>query len=90
MRCIVGIVLFLVLYFGSCNLLGEIVRTVAIRNNPQHSVSVGRAAQANALRKYHALVAVGAGAVTILGCSLPTLLMRKTEFDPWSEYEEHA
>jgi hypothetical protein len=74
MRCIAGIVVFIVLYFGSCWLLGEMAQAVAIRNDPGHSVFAGRQAKADVLKRYHALVAVGAGTVTILGCALPTIL----------------
>jgi hypothetical protein len=57
MRCVLGFVLFVVLYFGSCTTLGEIVRKTS-----------GRAAEAEVLRKYHALVAVGAGVFTLFCC----------------------
>ena len=70
MRCVLGFVLFVVLYFGSCTILGEIV----------HKTS-GRAAKAEVLRKYHALVAVGAGIVTLFCCSVPTLLARAAQRD---------
>jgi len=70
MRCFVGFALFVVLYFGSCMLLGEVVRKTS-----------GRAAQAEVLRKYHALVAVGCGVVTLLCCSVPTLLARAAQSD---------
>jgi hypothetical protein len=83
MRCIAGIALFLILYFGSCSLLGEIVRTTTIRNDPRHSVAAGRMAKADVLRKYHALVAVGAGVASILACGLPTLLARRSRQDEW-------
>ena len=65
MRCIAGFVLFVVLYFSSCFTLDGIVR----KNS-------GRVAAAEAIRKYHALVAVASGVVTLLCCSLPTLLAR--------------
>ena len=72
MRCVLGLVLFVVLYFGSCTILAEIVNKTS-----------GRAAKIEALRKYHALVAVGAGVVTLLCCSVPTLLERasRREFE---------
>ena len=65
-----GFVLFVVLYFGSCIILGEIVQKKS-----------GRAAKAEALRKYHALVAVGAGVVTLLCCSVPTLLEKASHWE---------
>jgi hypothetical protein len=72
MRCVIGFVLFVVLYFGSCSILGAVVRKTS-----------GPSASAEALRKYHALVAVGAGAVSLLACSLPTMLARasRREFE---------
>ena len=68
MRCVIGFVLFVVLYFGSCTTLGEIVRKTS-----------GRAAEAEVLRKYHALVAVGAGIVSLFCCSVPTLLAKASQ-----------
>ncbi len=82
MRCITGVALFLVLYFGSCWLLGEIVRTTAIRNDPRHSTWAGQSAKADVLKKYHALVAVGAGVASIAGCALPTVLANRRH-DEW-------
>lgn len=70
MRCLVGLVLFVVLYLGSCSLLHKIV-----------SKTSGRAAAAEALRKYHALVAVGVGAFTLFCCSVPTLLAKAAQRD---------
>jgi hypothetical protein len=72
MRCVLGFVLFVVLYFGSCAILDGIVRKTS-----------GRAAAVEVIRKYHALVAVGAGIVTLLCCSVPTLLERasRREFE---------
>ena len=73
MRCVLGFVLFVVLYFGSCTTLGEIVRKTS-----------GRAAEAEVLRKYPVrLVAVGAGVVSLFCCSVPTLLARASQ----SEFE---
>lgn len=72
MRCIVGVVLFLVLYFGGCNVLGA---AVAARHGG-YSHRAAATAGAQAVTKYHALVAVGVGVVAILGCSLPTLLLK--------------
>jgi hypothetical protein len=81
-RCIAGIVLFLVLYFGSCWFLGEVVRATTIRNDPRHSASAGQRAKADVLKRYHALVAVAAGIVTIAGCALPTTLANRRH-DEW-------
>ena len=47
-------------------------------------------AAAKAVTKYHALVAVRAGAVAILGCSLPTLISRKLERDTWRRYADNG
>jgi hypothetical protein len=84
MRCIAGFVLFVALYFPSCIILGGIVRTVSISNG--NSPSVARAAEANAITKWHALVAVGAGATAFFFCSLPTLLAKRCKQDEW--YDE--
>jgi hypothetical protein len=77
MRCVAGFVLFVVLYFGSCAVLDGIVRKTS-----------GRAAAVEALRKYHALVAVGAGVVSLFCCSLPTLLLRASQSESERLYAE--
>jgi hypothetical protein len=87
MRCLIGMTLFLVLYFGSCKLLGEIVCTATIANDPRHSATNGRIAKADFLKKYHALIAVGAGAVALLGCGLPALLATRSRREPWQDTE---
>ena len=58
--------------FWQLQILGGIVRKTS-----------GRAAEADVLRKYHALVAVGAGVVSLFCCSVPTLLERasRREFE---------
>jgi hypothetical protein len=78
MRCVVGVLLFVVLYFGSCMVLKEAV-----------TVRSGKAAAARVLKTYHAPVAVAAGIVAIVGCTLPTLLMRMSERSAWREYEDY-
>ncbi len=90
MRCIVGLVLFLFLYFGSCKLLREIAGAMAVANDPAHSQRVGRAVGARAVKKYHALVAVGAGAVAFLSFSLPVLLVRSSERNEESAWHRYA
>jgi len=66
MRCIIGLVLFVVLYLGSCALLGEAVTAMTLRSGQAYSQKAAKLAGTEAVRKYHALVAVGAGAVTLL------------------------
>jgi hypothetical protein len=88
MRCIVGVVLFLVLYFGGCAVLGGVAGAIAGANDPRHAKSVGRVAGANAVTKYHALVAVGAGTLSILCCCLPTLLVKMNERSEQRMYAE--
>ena len=83
MRCVLGLALFLALYFGSCKLLGRVTREWAIANDARHSQWLGRAEEYRVLKKYHALVAVGAGAVSLLACGLPTLLTRRNSHEEW-------
>jgi hypothetical protein len=67
MRCVAGFALFVILYFSSCTILrGAVERTS------------GPWAAADAVRKYHALVAVAAGAVSLTACVLPGVLLRKS------------
>jgi len=79
MRCVIGIVLFIVLYFGSLNVVGEIVKARALANDPAHSQRLAQRARHEALRKWHAALAVGAGVVAITVCALPTVLARMNE-----------
>ncbi len=79
MRCVIGIVLFIVLYFGSCNLLGEVVRARTLAIDPAHSQPLAQQARAEALRVWHAPLAVTAGLMVIAVCSLPTVLTRMNE-----------
>lgn len=79
MRCIIGIVLFIVLYFGSCNLLGEIVRVRTLASDPAHSQRLAQKARHEFLRVWHAPLAVGAGLVAIGVCALPSVLVRMNE-----------
>jgi hypothetical protein len=77
MRCIAGLALFLALYFSSCTILSGAVRT-----------NSGRAAAAEALRKYHAPIAVAAGLISFAVCSLPGILARKSQEAEWREWEQ--
>ncbi len=80
MRCIAGLALFLALYVSSCTILGGVVRT-----------NYGGIAGAEAVRKYHALVAVGAGAVSLAICVLPGILLKKSqqaELRYWEELDD--
>jgi hypothetical protein len=81
MRCIVGLTLFLVLYFGSCRILYEGVTAMTFRSGHGYSQREAQRAGAEAVRKYHALVAVGAGAASLLACSVPTLLTKMSQRD---------
>ena len=81
MRCIVGLTLFLVLYFGSCRILGNSVAAQALRNRQTCSQKGAYLIGLEAVKKYHALVAVGAGAAALLACSVHTLLMKTSDRD---------
>jgi hypothetical protein len=77
MRCVAGLALFLALYFSSCTILSG-----AVRSNS------GPSAAAETLRKYHAAIAVVAGATSFAVCSLPGILARKSQQAEWREWEE--
>jgi hypothetical protein len=77
MRCVAGLALFLALYFSSCNILSG-----AVRSNS------GPTAAAEALRKYHAAIAVAAGVVSLTLCCLPGVLARKSQEAEWREWEQ--
>ena len=78
MRCVVGLVLFIVLYFGSCRVLSEAV-----------TVRHGKATAQRVLKTWHAPIAVAVGLITITGCTLPWLLMRMNERNKWREFEDY-
>ncbi|MCE5267331.1 MAG: hypothetical protein LLG00_05545 [Planctomycetaceae bacterium] len=82
MRCIVGLVLFVVLYVGSCGLLGKVVADWALRNGQAYSQRDAIQAGHRAIRKYHPHVAVGVGLVTLLICAAPTLLAKRDARKP--------
>ena len=79
MRCVIGLVLFVVLYFGSCHVTGEVIGAWTLHNQQGYSATGARELGSQFVGKYHALIAVGAGMVTLLACSLPTMLLRKSE-----------
>ncbi len=72
MRCIAGFALFVILYFSSCTILAGAARHYG-----------GHANEVEVVRKYHALVAVGCGAVSLFLCYLPTLMAKKNNDDVW-------
>ena len=53
MRCMIGLVLFVVIYFGGCKLLGAVAGAVAA-NDPRRSQWVAQEAGKKAMAKYHA------------------------------------
>jgi hypothetical protein len=85
MRCLAGFALFIVLYLGGCALLAGVSGGMAVGNGSRNSQWLGRVSKVPVVKKYHALVAVGAGAASLLACSLPTLLARKSrsQHDEW-------
>jgi hypothetical protein len=72
MRCIAGIVMFLVLYFSLCTIIGGAAQQW-----------YGPRTKAEVLRKYHAAVAVGCGVVTLFACALPSILAKHCKDDEW-------
>lgn len=78
MRCLVGFLLFVVLYFGSCNVVQQAV-----------TVRSGKAAAARMLKTWHAPIAVVTGLVVLAGCALPTLLVRMSERNAWRECDDY-
>lgn len=83
MRCIAGFVVFVALYFSSCIILGGVARTISLAHG--NSPSVARGMEFEAKRKWHALVAVGAGAASIFICCLPSILQKRCKQDEWYE-----
>ncbi len=70
MRCVAGFVSFVVLYFGSCKVLGDVMGKAFIS-------------------KWHALVAVIVGVITLVACALPTVLLKMSERnEEWRDYAD--
>ena len=68
MRCLAGFVMFVVLYFGSCKVLQQVMGKAFIT-------------------KWHALVAVIVGVITLIACALPTVLLKMSERnEEWRDY----
>jgi hypothetical protein len=87
MRCIVGFVLFVVLYFGGLQVFGSIVTAQALEEG--YSQKAAKRAGAKAVSKYHAVWAVGAGVLAIGACCVPSLLIRMNEQSQRRAYEEY-
>lgn len=84
MRCLVGFVLFVVLYFGGCALLGKYVATNALQTGQVHSQKAAELAGRQVVKKYHPHLAVGVGLAVLLMCSVPSLLTKMSQRDiPW-------
>jgi hypothetical protein len=81
MRCFVGFVLFVVLYFGSLKVLSEGVAAMSLRSGQAYSQREAQRVGTAVAQKYHALVAVGAGVAALLACAVPTLLIKMSERD---------
>ena len=84
MRCLVGFVLFVVLYFGGYALLGQYVATNALQTGQVHSKMAAEMAGRHVVKKYHSHLAVGVGLTVLLVCSIPTVLVKMSQRDiPW-------
>ena len=85
MRCLLGFVMFVVLYFGSCSVLGEVVAAMTLKSGQGYSERGAQKVGKEFVYKYHAVVAVATGIVTLLTCCLPTLAakMSEREADAW-------
>ena len=77
MRCVIAVVLFFPLYFGSCKALQEVSRQIALSNG--HSPSVSRVAAAKIVTKYHPVVMVLVALFDIFAVSLPWLMVKMND-----------
>lgn len=75
MRCIIGVVLFVILYFGSLAIGRQIV-VVRAANNGATAKTADRAG-GRFVADYHAYLMAGSGLIALAGCALPTLLAPK-------------
>jgi hypothetical protein len=90
MRCVIGLVVFLVLYFGSLKLLSEFSTAIALRNDPGMSQRTARAIGNRTMQKYHAILMAGSLVIAIGGCALPTILLKRNERANWEQFGEEA
>jgi hypothetical protein len=89
MRCAIGVTMFIVLYFGGCFLLVQGVTAMTLRSG--HCRASAQVAAKEAMRIYHAPIAVGVGLLTLLTCSAPTILLkmsRRSEQKKMSQCDE--
>ncbi len=86
MRCLIGFVMFVVLYFGSCKALEEASRQMALSNG--HSPSVSRVAASKVVTKYHSVVAVVVGLFVLFACCLPTIMVKLNDHFERRNYAE--
>lgn len=81
MRCVFGLVLCVVLCYCGLQTLGAVATAMAAADNPHLSQRAAEAAGWKVVEKYHAVVYVASGLITLAVCSLPTLLARRSGFN---------
>ena len=89
MRCILGVVLFVALCYGGVQGLAAVASaraSAASRGMSQRSAQIAGWKVAS---KYHALVYVVAGVISLAACCVPSLLSKHTGFSEEDEWRRH-
>jgi hypothetical protein len=90
MRCIVGIVLFVALCYGGIRGLNSFLVSRELANDPTISQHAAESAAWKVVKQYHAYVYVAAGLLTLVFCSLPTVLDKQGSYNEQGGWREKA
>jgi hypothetical protein len=90
MRCIIGLVLFVVLCYGGIQWLKSYAAARELASDPSLSQRAAETAAWKVVKDYHAYVYVAAGVITIALCSLPKLLDKQGSLNAQGRWREEA
>jgi hypothetical protein len=90
MRCVIGLVLFVALCYGGIRSLNAYATARELANDPSLSQRAAEAAAWKVVEANHAYVYIAAGVITILLCSLPTILERQGSFNEEGAWRQEA
>jgi hypothetical protein len=90
MRCVIGLLLFVGLCYGGIQGLNSYATARELANDPGLSQRAAEAAAWKVVEDYHAYVYIAAGVITLVLCSLPTLLERQGSFNEAGAWRAEA
>jgi len=90
MRCVIGLVLFVVLCYAGIRTLDSVMTKRELANDPTMSQRAAETAAWETVKGYHAYVYAGAGLITLALCCLPKLLDRQGSFNEEGAWRREA